>query len=305
MVKPDWEAIESAYHAGDLPIREIARQFGISDTAIRNRATKCGWKRVGSLRSEVRSANQQTCAKALADNDDLTEQQKLFVTEYIMDFNATQAAIRAGYSENSASTIGHQLLQKTKVAQEIANQKLNLLSANLMTAEDILKRWIDQATADANDLVEYRRSCCRYCYGVDHQYQWTPAEYERAKKEAVIKEKPEPENEGGFGYNPTLPPVPDCPECCGEGVGRIHVKDTRYLPHQARLLYRGVHQGKDGLKIIMADQDKALEFLAKHFGVLNEKIQLTGKDGGPIQTTQTQLTPEQLREVLKGIIDEV
>lgn len=302
MNRPDWEAIESAYRAGSLPIREIARQFSVSDTAIRNRATKNGWVRAGSLQSEVRSANLQTCAKALADNDALTEQQKLFVTEYLKDFNATQAAERAGFSDPN---YGRQLIANPNVAREIEKQKFALLSANLITAEDILKRWIAQATADANDLVEYRRSCCRYCYGVDHQYQWTPAEFERAKKEASNRDKPEPENLGGFGFNPTLPPVPDCPECCGEGVGHIHVKDTRYLSHQSRMIYRGVHQGKDGLKIIMADQDKALEFLAKHFGVLSDKLQVTGSGGGPIQTTQTQITPEELRETLKGIIDEV
>ena len=45
MAKPDWEAIESAYRAGLLSLREIAAQHGISDTAIRKRAKKDGWTR--------------------------------------------------------------------------------------------------------------------------------------------------------------------------------------------------------------------------------------------------------------------
>lgn len=45
MVKPDWEAIESAYRAGVMSLREIASQHGISDTAIRKRAKKDGWSR--------------------------------------------------------------------------------------------------------------------------------------------------------------------------------------------------------------------------------------------------------------------
>lgn len=45
MSKPDWEAIESAYRAGLLSLREIASQHGISDTAIRKRAKKDGWTR--------------------------------------------------------------------------------------------------------------------------------------------------------------------------------------------------------------------------------------------------------------------
>jgi len=45
MAKPDWEAIESAYRAGLMSLREIASQHGISDTAIRKRAKKDGWSR--------------------------------------------------------------------------------------------------------------------------------------------------------------------------------------------------------------------------------------------------------------------
>lgn len=39
----------------------------------------------------------------------LTNKQKLFVKEYLIDLNAAQAAIRAGYSKNTASDIGSQL----------------------------------------------------------------------------------------------------------------------------------------------------------------------------------------------------
>lgn len=45
MAKPDWEAIESAYRAGVMSLREIASQHGISDTAIRKRAKKEDWTR--------------------------------------------------------------------------------------------------------------------------------------------------------------------------------------------------------------------------------------------------------------------
>ncbi|WP_439237359.1 hypothetical protein [Klebsiella quasipneumoniae] len=45
MATPDWEAIESAYRAGVMSLREIASQHGISDTAIRKRAKKEGWSR--------------------------------------------------------------------------------------------------------------------------------------------------------------------------------------------------------------------------------------------------------------------
>ena len=48
----------------------------------------------------------------------MTKKQKRFVDEYLIDLNATQAAIRAGYKAKNgqrASEIGHELLQKTQV----------------------------------------------------------------------------------------------------------------------------------------------------------------------------------------------
>ncbi len=52
----------------------------------------------------------------------LTEKQQRFVDEYLIDLNATQSAIRAGYSVKRASEIGYQLLQKTTVQTVIAEK---------------------------------------------------------------------------------------------------------------------------------------------------------------------------------------
>lgn len=49
----------------------------------------------------------------------LTTKQRVFVDEYIVSLNATQAAIKAGYSAKTADVIGHQLLRKTLVQAEI------------------------------------------------------------------------------------------------------------------------------------------------------------------------------------------
>ncbi|ECE6399604.1 hypothetical protein FNJ07_09525 [Salmonella enterica subsp. salamae] len=57
MSKPDWEAIESAYRAGSLSIRAIADKHGVSDTAIRKRATQNGWQR--DLTEQVQKATRQ------------------------------------------------------------------------------------------------------------------------------------------------------------------------------------------------------------------------------------------------------
>lgn len=49
----------------------------------------------------------------------LTDKQKMFVQEYLVDMNATRAAVRAGYSERNADKIGSELLGKTGVAEAI------------------------------------------------------------------------------------------------------------------------------------------------------------------------------------------
>jgi phage terminase small subunit len=49
------------------------------------------------------------------DFDNLTDKQKAFCKEYVMDWNATQAAIRAGYSDNGAGQTAHNLLKNTEI----------------------------------------------------------------------------------------------------------------------------------------------------------------------------------------------
>lgn len=49
----------------------------------------------------------------------MTPKQEAFVREYLIDLNATQAAIRAGFSAKTAEQQGHQLLKKTLVAKAI------------------------------------------------------------------------------------------------------------------------------------------------------------------------------------------
>ena len=58
----------------------------------------------------------------MAKKKKLTDKQKMFVKEYIVDFNATQAAIRAGYSKKTAKEIGYELLTKLHIQEAIAKE---------------------------------------------------------------------------------------------------------------------------------------------------------------------------------------
>jgi phage terminase small subunit len=69
----------------------------------------------------------------------LTNKQKMFVKEYQIDRNATQAAIRAGYSKKSAMEQGYQLLQKTPVKAALDKQTEKIAAKVDITAEDVLQ----------------------------------------------------------------------------------------------------------------------------------------------------------------------
>ena len=56
MATPDWEAIESAYRAGVLSLRDIGEQYGVTEGAIRKRAKKCGWVRKAGTQPKQRFA---------------------------------------------------------------------------------------------------------------------------------------------------------------------------------------------------------------------------------------------------------
>ncbi len=56
----------------------------------------------------------------------MTPKQQRFAEEYVVDHNATQAAIRAGYSEKTAYSIGHENLKKPEIAAAIAAEQARL-----------------------------------------------------------------------------------------------------------------------------------------------------------------------------------
>ncbi|STT78373.1 terminase small subunit [Klebsiella pneumoniae] len=73
----------------------------------------------------------------------------------------------------------------------------------LGSADEVLEQMWRLATFDANQLSQYRRGSCRYCWGFGHQYQWRDAvEYEEKLAEALAKKGKEPNDRGGYGYGP-------------------------------------------------------------------------------------------------------
>lgn len=74
----------------------------------------------------------------------LSKKRKAFVIEYVKDFNCTQAAIRAGYSEKTAYSIGNEVLKIPEVEAEIKR----LIDEKCMGADEALLRLAEQARAE-------------------------------------------------------------------------------------------------------------------------------------------------------------
>lgn len=164
----------------------------------------------------------------------LTPKQIRFVDEYMVDFNATQAAIRAGYKAKTAHVIGAENLRKPKIAEEIARRQKDLQRRTEISQDRVVKELARIAFADASD------------YACIETYMY--------------------ENKDG-----TLSPLQ-----------AVSPKDTGALSDDQRAAIAGIKQGANGIEIKLHDKIKALELLGRHIGMFNDKLSLSGTDGGPL-----------------------
>lgn len=210
---------------------------------------------------------------------------ELFVQAYLANgLNATQAYLtihpKARY--NTARSEGARLLQNPTVSARVAFLSAARAKKFEVDGEELLRQTNAVANADHRHLTQFVYRCCRYCHGVDHGYHRTVAEFDRDKKK---HERDEWEREakcllankefqprdfdeaGGPGFNEWADPHEECPNCYGHGIGRMEIADTRRLPEDAAILFAGVEETKEGLKVKMHDKMAAQNMLFKHKGL--------------------------------------
>src|SRR5438105_10826456 len=84
----------------------------------------------------------------------LTPKQARFVAEYLIDSNATQAAIRAGYSAKTANKVGPRLLVNVGIAAALATKQTTQLAKLEITAERVLEELARIAFFKATDFFD-------------------------------------------------------------------------------------------------------------------------------------------------------
>ena len=171
----------------------------------------------------------------------LTDKQKRFCEEYLIDLNATQAAIRAGYSPKTAEQTASRLLRNVKVQEYIAKRQKELSRSTEITQERVIKELALIAFSNNAD----------YAHVVEKKMQ---VEAGGALVDVLDKD-------GKPVMYRTVEPVL-----------------TEELTEEQKRALAVIKKGRDGLEVKSCDKVKALELLGKHLGIFTDKIEANVND---------------------------
>ena len=171
----------------------------------------------------------------------LTDKQKRFCEEYLIDLNATQAAIRAGYSTKTAEQTASRLIRNVKVHEYIAKRQKELSRSTEITQERVIKELALIAFSNNADYAH------------------------------VVEKKMQVEAGG------TLVDVLDKD---GKPVMYRTVEPvlTEELTEEQKRALAVIKKGREGLEVKSCDKVKALELLGKHLGIFTDKIEANVND---------------------------
>lgn len=172
---------------------------------------------------------------------ELTPKQLRFVDEYLIDLNATQAAIRAGYSVKSAALIGHENLRKPNIASEVAKRQSKRAGKLDVTAESVVAELAKLGFCNMQDYMSSGKDGDPYL-----DFSALTRDQAAALSEVTVE---------------------DFKDGRGEDA-----RDVRRV------------------KFKLADKRAALVDLGRHLGLFKERVELTGKDGGPVEVNDARET---------------
>lgn len=171
----------------------------------------------------------------------LTDKQRKFCDEYLIDLNATQAAIRAGYTEKYANTNASKLLQNTTISQYIGERQKELSHKTEITQERVIKELALIAFSNNAD----------YAHVVEKKMK---AEVDGALVDVL-------DEDGKPVMYRTVEPVL-----------------TEELTEEQKRALAVIKKGREGLEVKSCDKVKALELLGKHLGIFTDKIEANVND---------------------------
>ncbi len=186
----------------------------------------------------------------------LTEKQKRFVEEYLIDLNATRAykvAYPSVKRDETAAAAAARMLRNVKVSKYIAKRQDDLQRRTEITQERVLQELAAIAFSKATDYAH------------------------------VVEKKVEIPTDNG--------PVPVLDQNGDPVLYRtIELELTENLNDTQKAAVASMKKGRDGLEVKTHDKLKALELLGRHLGMFNDKIRLDAKlDTGKLDSILGQL----------------
>ncbi|WP_241837018.1 terminase small subunit, partial [Klebsiella pneumoniae] len=105
--------------------------------------------------TNVKNPKTKEKLKEILEDEELTEKERLFCLYYVKYFNGTQAALKSGYSKDSAHVQASRLLRRERVSSYIKELKGELVENVFVEAMDVLKEYIKIAFADITNYLNF------------------------------------------------------------------------------------------------------------------------------------------------------
>ncbi|MBU7320289.1 terminase small subunit [Paenibacillus oleatilyticus] len=141
-------------YQGDKPREVLIKEFDHVRNTERNVPKKEAERSENMERSKLNTEREKPSPKPEREID-LTEKRRLFVLEYLRDFNATRAAIAVGYSKKTAYSIGWEILRKPEIQEEIQRYKEIVTGELGLEVQRVIAELMKIAFADISDVMEF------------------------------------------------------------------------------------------------------------------------------------------------------
>lgn len=240
---PNWKEIQKEWETSKITFKALAEKHNVPEGTLKSRRSREKWSKDAPSEKWSRDATVKkdaTFSKGMQPkkkikepielSDELTDMQKAFCFNYINSFNATQSAIKAGYSKDTAHVQGSRLLRNVKVAEEIKRLRGDIQGELFIDATDLTKEYMKMAFADITDFITF------------------------GKKEVEVMSMYGPliDDDG----NPVM-----------KEVNYVDFVESDLVDGK---LISEVKQGKDGISIKLHDKQKAMQELNKRLLFIEE-----------------------------------
>jgi phage terminase small subunit len=193
----------------------------------------------------------------------LNDKQARFVREYLVDLNATQAAIRSGYSEATAYSQGQRLLKNVEVAAAVAKAQAKRAERTDVTADRVLRELAKIGFSDLRRAVK-----------------WGSRFVERPPEQEAAGERLDDQPHGGALKRRSRRSDDDTDALY---VTSLELVDSAELDEDTAAAVAEVSQTKEGVRIKLHDKRAALVDIGRHLGMFTDRFEHSGPDGGPIR----------------------